>query len=378
MSWPNKELLAMRITLTLLAVVALVGCKQEEQTSEAPIRGLKTHLIADVERTTVGRFPAVLEPTSLNTLSFEVAGKLNSVPLEVGQRVAVGQTLLTLDTTSFQIQLDNAEAGIVAARAARDNAFDTLERQEKLFERGTITKVTRDAAQTEAIASEARLEQAVAARDSARETLGKTSITSPIDGIVNAVDAVSFGTVAPGAPMVSVYALDAFEVSFSVNFDTVSQLIVGTPATVRLADVPSVSLKAVVSELGSRADSVSSFPVVLRLEEADPILKAGMAVEAAIELPIPADSGFPIPLSALIKSGQIGIQPDRPQGPGTARVYVYDSATQKVVEREVAIAGVRENAVIVIDGLAVGDRVASAGVSFLGDGMRVNLLADGE
>ena len=47
-----------------------------------------------------------------------------------------------------------------------------------------------------------------------------------------------------------------------------------------------------------------------------------------------------------------------------------------MVEREVAIAIVRENSVIVVDGLAVGDRVASAGVSFLRDGMQVNLLAD--
>ncbi|WP_299590409.1 efflux RND transporter periplasmic adaptor subunit [uncultured Tateyamaria sp.] len=368
----------MRTILTLMFVLVLAACKEDDEAAVPPVRGLKSHLIADIERTTVRRFPAVLEPTSLNTLSFEVAGKLNAVPLEVGQKVELGQTLLTLDTTSFQIQLDNAQAGIVAAQATRDNAIDSLERQKQLFERGTITKVARDAAETDAIAAEARLEQAITARDSARETLGRTSIVSPIDGIINAVDAVSFGTVAPGVPMVSLYSLDAFEVSFSANFDTVSQLVVGTPATVRLADLPSVTLSAVVSELGSRADSVSSFPVVLRLEDTDPVLKAGMAVEASIELPIPADSGFPIPLSALIKSGQIGIQPDRPQGPGSARVYVYDDQTETVMEREVAIAGVRENAVIVIDGLEIGDRVASAGVSFLRDGMHVNLLADGQ
>ena len=49
-----------------------------------------------------------------------------------------------------------------------------------------------------------------------------------------------------------------------------------------------------------------------------------------------------------------------------------------MVERDVAIAGVRENAVIVVSGLEVGDRVAAAGVSFLRDGMQVNLLRDGE
>ena len=177
--------------------------------------------------------------------------------------------------------------------------------------------------------------------------------------------------------MVSLYAPDEFEISFSVNFDTVSQLVVGTPATVRLADLPSVTLKAVVSELGSRADAVSSFPVVLALQETDPVLKAGMAVEASIELPLPDQQGFTVPLSAILKKGQIGIDPAQPQEGGKARVYVYDATTETVVERDVAIGGVRENAVLVVSGLELGDRVASAGVSFLRDGMRVNLL-DGD
>ncbi len=364
----------MRIVIASFGVMVLGACEEEEQASEPPVRGLKTHLIEEASSSTVRRFPAVLEPTSLNTLSFEVAGKLENVALEVGQRVEAGQVLLSLDTAAFQLQLDNAVAGVAAARAARDNAAENLERQQKLLERGTTTRVARDNAKAEAIASDARLEQALKARDSARDTLNRTSITSPIAGIINAVEAVSFSTVSPGAPMVSLYAPDAFEVSFSVNFETASQLVVGTPAKVRLADLPDVSLDAVVQELGARADAVSSFPVVLRLRETDPVLKAGMAVEASIELPLPAPQGFSVPLSAILKNGEITLPPGQPQGRGQVRVYVYDPTTETVHVREVSIGGVRENAVLVVDGLDIGERVASAGVSFLSDGMRVNLL----
>lgn len=368
----------MRFVLLFSAVMALGACKEEELAGDAPIRGLKTHLVEASSETTVRRFPAVLEPTTLNSLSFEVAGKLESVTLEVGQQVEQGQVLLQLDTTAFQIQLDNAEAGIAAAEAARDNAAENLARQEQLFERGTTTKVVLDNARTEAVARETQLEQAIAARDTARDSLEKTAILSPVDGIINSVEAVSFATISPGAPMVSLYSPDKFEVSFSVNFDTASQLVVGTPAYVRLADVPSATLEAVVSELGARADTVSSFPVVLTLNEGDPVLKAGMAVEASIELPLPADRGFTLPLSAILKKGQIGLDPERPNDPGSARVYVYDRDTQTVVEREVGVGGIRENAVIVVEGLELGERVASAGVSFLRDGMQVNLLDGGQ
>ena len=367
-----------RILVTSSLLLSFTACKEEEQTAEPTIRGLKTYTVQESRDSTVSRFPAVLEPTSLNTLSFEVTGKLGTVELQVGQRVVLNQTLLALDTTSFQTQLDSAQAGITAAQATFDNATENLARQEKLFEQGTTTKVVLDNARTEAVATEARRNQAIKSRDSARETLGKTTIVAPIDGIVNSVDAISFSTVSAGVPMVSLYSPDQFEVSFSVNFDTVSQLVVGTPAKVRLADLPSVTLEAVVSELGSRADAVSSFPVVLSLKQTDPILKAGMAVEASIELPLPADSGFTLPLSAILKKGQIGIQPDRLEGSNVARVYVFDPISETVLEREIGIGGVRENAVIVIDGLQIGDLVASAGVSFLRDGMRVKLLKDDE
>jgi hypothetical protein len=44
----------------------------------------------------------------------------------------------------------------------------------------------------------------------------------------------------------------------------------------------------------------------------------------------------------------------------------------------VMVAGVRENSLLIVDGLNAGERVASAGVSFLRDGQKVKLLAGSE
>ena len=71
------------------------------------------------------------------------------------------------------------------------------------------------------------------------------------------------------------------------------------------------------------------------------------------------------------------IEPDtNAQEPGQTTVFIYDPDTETVVSRDVTIAGVRENRLIVVDGLKAGDRVASAGVSFLREGQKVKLLAD--
>ncbi|MEL6450806.1 MAG: efflux RND transporter periplasmic adaptor subunit [Pseudomonadota bacterium] len=361
----------MRSLFLFASLLAVSGCFEEDvAASDPPVRGLKTHLVADTQAATIRRFPSVLEPTALSVLSFDLAGKLLEVDLQVGERVSAGQTLARLDPEALEIQIANSEAGVRSAQAAYDNAIDTLERTQELFERGTATRVALDTAQTDAATRKAQLEQAEAALGTAQDNLTKAVLDAPFDAIVNAVEVQSFQTVSAGATIVSLYSPDVFEVSFSANFDTTSQLVVGTPATVRLADRPDRTLQGVVSELGSRADAVSSFPVVVALEESDPILKAGMAVEVAIELPLPAQEGFSIPLTAIIQEGDIAER----GGPGRAEVFVYQPDTSTIARREIQIAGVRENALLVVAGLEAGERIASAGVSFLRDGLEVKLL----
>ena len=92
---------------------------------------------------------------------------------------------------------------------------------------------------------------------------------------------------------------------------------------------------------------MSSFPIVLRLQTSHPILKAGMAVEAAIDLPTPQATGFAIPLTAVIRDGQAEAQ-------DTMSVFVFDPATSQVTRRSVTVGGIRENSLIVLNGLQEG------------------------
>ncbi len=362
------------IIVTIVAAFFLTGCKDEEpEAAETPVRGLKTFEISETEQVSTRRFPGVLEPSEISTLSFEIGGTVQELDLDVGQRVSKGQVVARLDTTSLALQVQNAQAGVDQARASAENAADTLVRQTELLEKGATTRVSVDNARTESLAAEAALEQAQKSLESAEADLGKASLEVPYDGVVNTVDATSFATVGSGTAIASIYAPDAFTVSFSVNFDTVDRLVVGKKASIRLADRPDIVLPATVSEIGSRADSVSSFPIVLELDETHSLLKAGMAVETAIEFALPTEAGYPVPLSALIRDGQI----DHSEGPepqSKASVYVYDPATESVKRRNITVGGIRENRIIILQGLEAGDLIASAGVSFLTDGQKVRLL----
>lgn len=359
----------MRFAILLAVSFALVACDEEETEAETLVRGLKTHLVSKSEDSSERRFPAVLEASELTPISFEVGGKLGHMGLAVGQRLSAGDEIARLDQTSLELQVETAEAAVDQAEAAARNAQSTYERQQQLLERGSTTQVAVDDALTQVETTSASLVQAQRSFDSAVENLGKAVLTAPFDAIVSSVEVQSFASVSVGAPIATIYPENSFEVAFSVSFDTVNQLVVGKEALVRLADRPDIELAAVVTEIGSRADAVSSFPIVLELRDQHPLLKAGMAVEASLRFPLPAAEGFTIPLTAAILDGASG-QP----GNGNVPIYVFDPASSTVKRREVQVGGISENSIIVIDGLSEGDRIASAGVSFLQDGQQVKLL----
>lgn len=364
----------------IFVMVFVSGCGEatiETQIREKPIRGLITTVVKSAEETTRRKYPGVLEPTDITTLSFEVAGKLEEFNLQVGERVKKGDLLARLDNTQFEADVESGEAAVAEAEALLDQAKDNLARKTTLLKTRATTRVSVDDAETDVRTRKASLTQAERSLDNDRKELTKTTLHAPFDGIINSVDAESFQTVSVGAQITSVYKATDYEVSFSVNFETVSRLVIGTPAVVRLADDPSVALEAVVTELGERADTVSSFPVVVELKEIHPLIRAGMAVEVNLEFKLPKASGFLIPITAAITDQPI---PENagPNEPSEIGVFVFDGTTRTVKRRKAIMAGIRENKFVVIDGLDPGERVATAGVSFLRDGMRVKLLDDEE
>lgn len=356
-----------------LIVVVFAGCREDVASDQsAPIRGVKTHLVTEIDTTTSRFFPSVLQPAAITSLAFELPGRLEQLSLMVGQPVSEGDVLARLDQASFQTQLSNAQSAAAQTQTALSEAQDKLARQTQLLATGAVTRVSVDAARADVESLQAQLAQAQAGVDAARQDLARTELRAPFEGVISSVDVAAFATVGAGLPITSLYSTDTLEASFTVSFDLVNQLVVGTPVTVTPADMPAVSLKGVVTELGSRAATVSSFPVVVQLLESDPILKAGMAVEVAIALPNSQTEGYDLPLTAAILDR--GTDTATVEGKTALAVFVYDADSSTLARSDIISAGVRGNNLIIVEGLNAGDLVASAGVSFLRDGQRVNLL----
>jgi RND family efflux transporter MFP subunit len=243
-----------------------------------------------------------------------------------------------------------------------------------LLQDGFTTRAAFDAAESDLHAAEAELDSARAQQSLAEENLSKADLVAPFDGTIARINASAFDIVSPGTPVVSIYSSTQFEVLFSVPSTIVNSLSEGNRAIVRVAQRRDLDLDAILTEVGSRTDGSNAFPVTATLINPAAGLKSGMAAEVVLEVPV-ADgaSGFLVPFNALAFDQSSSVD-EMAEGTRQARVFKYDPETETVVIQSVTISGVRDNMLIITGGLEIGDRIASAGVSFLSDGQAVTLF----
>jgi len=363
---------AWRLSEVLVCAILLVGlqnCSQKsDQTADQVVRGLRAYKVSAKAESRIRRFPSVLQPADVSLLSFEIPGQLKAVTLEAGQKVPLGDVLAEIDPRSLQSQVDQSRAAVLQAEAQSANAEADFQRKDELLKKGVTTQAIYDQSKTNLITAKAQLDQANRQLDLAQYDLDRTKLLAPFSGTIAGVEVKSFAQVTAGQPIVTLYSDDRFEISFLVPSATFQSLKLGQAVQVTVSDMPGVSLEGQIKELGTKAEQVSAFPVVVRLDNSVPGLNAGMSVEAAIEEPlIGGESGFLVPLTVLAPEGGKDLQ-------GAATVFLYDNATSTVKKRKITIGGTRDNSLVATDGLSAGDIIASAGVSYLVDGQKVKLL----
>jgi membrane fusion protein, multidrug efflux system len=289
------------------------------------------------------------------TLRNELAGTVKHVALQPGQVVEAGTVLIALDVSVEQADLRAQEAQLALAKTA-------LERLEKLREHNATSDVEVDKARAERDVTLAQIArtQAIIARKTIRVPFRARAGLSD----VHPGQYLNEGTVLTTLQSVD----DALHVDFSVPQAVAAALKPGDRVDV-YAGASTQPISAQVLALDARVDPATRNSAVRA--RIDLAAKAG-AVKAAI--PVPGSSvrvsvgvGAPsravaIPASALRK------------GPSGDHVFVLAPDAQKQLRaqlRPVRVGATVGDEVLVFEGLAPGDQVATSGSFKLRDAVRV-------
>jgi HlyD family secretion protein len=299
------------VLVVILALLAVAKGKNEETgtvvTTEKAVVKTITQLV-----TATGK----VQPEVEVKISTEAPGEIIELPFKEGATVKKGDLLVKIRPDTYQSQVEQQEANLVAAKAGAVQAKsqlikaqDDFKRTNDLFGKQLMSDSDFSAAKTNLEVAQANQDNALAqirrtegALSQARDLLNKTIIYSPMDGSISALGSevgervVGTGSFA-GTEIMRVADLGSMEVRVKVNENDIVNVKNGDRATISIDAYPGRTFSGVVTEISSsaqnssttststqstNADEVSNFQVKIRISDHNVNLRPGMSATADI------------------------------------------------------------------------------------------------
>jgi len=265
------------------------------------------------------------------------------VLVATGVHVAEGQPLVELDPTNFQAATQSAEAALTAAQQA-------WERADRLAREGIVPR--RDVEQAAAELARARAD-AVAARRTERLSV----LRAPIAGVVTRMTAALGAEADPGQPLVEIADPSAVDILLSVTPAAAARIRPGAAVTLRAEGAATIGTGRVVDIAGVVDTTSRSVTVRVHPRATERPLRIGETVYGSITLATRPDAVV-VPLAALVPEGE------------TFRVFVVDT-TGTAHARSVTVGGRDARVAEITAGLAVGERIVTAGAYGVQDSAKI-------
>ncbi len=346
-----------KLVIIIAAIAVLTGIsKIPKRNNQAP--PTEPPLVNVTTMTTVSqsqfadtfKLPAVVEPNRIITVSAEVSGRIEKIPLKKGTTVQAGQMLVKLNTDLIKPEYEMAKAQI-----ERDQI--EYERMANLVKDDATSKRDLDDATTKLAISKATLEEVTARLD-------RTRILSPITGPLNDLMVEIGEYVQPGTPIAEIVDINSVKVVVEVPERDVPFFSVGGQATISLDVAEQEKLfTGKITFISEIADDLThTTRMEITISNRDMILRSGQIVEAHLNRRI-LDNIILIPLLSVI-----------PMEDGQT-VYVVNNSAE-VERRAVKLGIIKGDSVQVTHGLEAGEKLIVSGHRLVAPGQKVNIVSE--
>ena len=308
-------------------------------------------------------YPAVIKGVQDVQISPKVQGFITRINVKEGQTVGAGQVLFVLDNATYQAQVRQAQASVNTAQAQCNTSKLSYENSQKLFESGVIGDFELQSSANSYEQAKASLSAAQASLANAKEMLSFCYVKSPASGVVGTLPYKIGTLVNTSTVMTTVSNNSSMEVYFSLTEKdalSMTQSSLGEMPSVqlRLADGTIYSQEGKVTKMSGVIDaSTGSVQVIALFPNPEKMLKSGGS--GTIIIPHSNSAAIVIPQSCVSE-----VQNKK-------FVYILQK-DNKVKYTEIKVDPQNDgNNYIVTEGLKVGDRYVTNGITKLSDGMEI-------
>jgi|GEM_PF-197855 len=342
--------------LTTVLIAFAFGCSPAKTPETIRPRVVKLCTVGSPELSSENTFFGVTQAARRASLSFQVGGRIELLPTEMGDHVAEGQLLAQLDPIPFELRVKQAEADLVSAKASLHERQQVFDSEKRLLPQAATTQIEYDQAEASLALAKSRLEIAEATLRLAKRDLANTKLIAPMSGRIAQRNVQNFTEIVPGT---SIFELDGDgELEISVAVPENFKITQDTPVKVRLKNDDLGQISGVVSKIGSRSDIANTIPLIVRLKNYPPGLRTGTAAEVVFP---PQDQSLSVvlPVVAVIPGDT----------PNNGYVYIFDNGQAK--KRQVSLGKPVGEGLSILSGLNQGEQIIVAGATFLTEGQAV-------
>ena len=361
------------LTLLLITAFVLVGCSANQETDatdEEAYTPVEVETLKSMELYIENIMTAKVFADKDVFVIPMMAGKVEKINVNVGDRVEKDDVLFVMDKDDIQKQVNQAYTAYGAAKAGFDvsaaqiqSAKDNLERIEKLYEEGAVPETQYEqaklAASDESLeAARMGLEQARVAYSNAASMLENAEVKAPISGVVSSVNIVEGEYATSANPPVTIVDSDSVTIEFGIAASLVNKVKTGDGVLVEISSA-GYKNEAFINSVSSSADIMTNLYTVSIVLENDGTIKPGMFAKVYLQ----TDN---IDNALAVRTEAVKERDDKQ--------FVFVAEGDGAVQKEVTT-GLDTGAYIEIKtGLSQGDKAIVKGQDYISQGSKIKVV----
>lgn len=234
----------------------------------------------------------VLQPIKIIEIKSKASGEILDMPVGIGDFVEAGDLIAQIDTEILDQELKQVQADYETALIRLDIADNQYGRARKLVERDLISEDDLEASQQNHADAEAQMLRSEASLTLAKERLADATVRAPSRGTVinkmveeGQIIASSTNNVSGGTTLLQMADLSQLEIRTLVDEVDIGQVRGGLAVESRVEAFPDERFQGAVVKIEPQAvvqQSVTTFPVLSRIDNTDGRLLPGMNADVSI------------------------------------------------------------------------------------------------
>jgi len=341
---------------TMLFGLVIVSCG-EEQTSKS-INPIAVNIVNITQDNGVDgsseKFPGIIKPIKTSNISFQVAGDITKLPVNLGDYVKKGQLIAAIDPSMYNAQF---EANKAQANLAKEN----FTRINSVYQKGSIAEIRM-------LEAKSNYEQAQSALNAASKNLNHTKLTAPFSGYISNKLMESGDVASPGMPIVELVDLSKVQAIISLSDHEINNYKTGSKANIYVPTL-NQTFSGILTEIAVQSESQTPvYTAKITVDNPDLILKPGMTCTNVIEDKINTvndvtNQTFKLPVDVVSITNE-----------GENFVYVVNTENQTAQRKIVEIGKLYNDGIEIKSGLAIGDKVITSGYHKLTNNTPIKIL----